>query len=91
MRLKGLALAGQQFRCPFMGVVLMFKKIGKQVVAFAPVAGLGGLAANAYAAVPTAVTDAIAAVETDSVTVATAMIGVIAALLVFSYIRKQLH
>jgi len=65
----------------------MFKKLGK----FAPVVVLAALVGEVQAAVPTAVTDAITAVETDSVTVATAMIGVIAALLVFAYIRKQLH
>lgn len=69
----------------------MFKKIGKQVVSLAPVAVLSGMAGQVYAAVPEAVTTAITAVEADAVTVATAMIGVIAALLVFAYIRKQLH
>lgn len=61
----------------------MLKKIGGAVVVCAPL--------SAFAAVPAAVTTAIADVQTDAVTVATAMIGVIAALLVFSYIRKQLH
>lgn len=64
----------------------MFKSARK----FSPVAALGLFVAEVHAAVPTAVTDAITAVETDAVTVATAMIGVVAALLVFSYIRKQL-
>lgn len=63
----------------------------KRFASFLPVGGLGLLAGKVYAAVPQAVTDAITAVETDAVTVATAMIGVVAALLVFSYIRKQLH
>lgn len=69
----------------------MLRKFGKRVVSLAPVAALAGYMGSVHAAVPTAVTDAIAAVETDAVTVATAMIGVIAALLVFGYIRKQLH
>ena len=68
---------------PMKGEFAMMKKIGGMVVACAPL--------SAFAAVPAAVTTAIADVQTDAVTVATAMIGVIAALLVFSYIRKQLH
>ncbi len=55
------------------------------------VALLSVMVGEAAAAVPEAVTTAITAVQTDAVNVATAMIGVIAALLVFAYIRKQLH
>lgn len=61
----------------------MLKKVGGLVVSCAPL--------SAFAAVPAAVMTAIGDVQTDAVVVATAMIGVIAALLVFSYIRKQLH
>lgn len=61
----------------------MFKKIAGAVVAVAPL--------SAFAAVPTDVTDAITLIKTDASTVATAMIVVVAALLVFRFIRKQLH
>lgn len=69
----------------------MLKKFGKQVVSLAPLGALSVYTGEVFAAVPEAVTTAIASVQTDAVTVATAMIGVIAALLVFAYIRKQLH
>lgn len=58
----------------------MFKKIVGVVVAFAPLA--------AFAAVPASVTTAIETTQADSVTVAGLMIGVVAALLVFKYIRR---
>lgn len=69
----------------------MFQGSGRKALRFAPVAALTTLAGSAYAAVPVAVTDAITDLSADATTVAVAMIGVIAGLLVFSYIRKQLH
>lgn len=53
--------------------------------------GLGAGVSQVFAAVPTSVTDAITATQTDAVTVAGLMIGVTAALLVFKYIRRQMH
>lgn len=61
----------------------MLKKIGGAVVAFAPFA--------AFAEVPASVTTAISGTSTDAVTVAGLMVGVVAALLVFKYIRAQMH
>lgn len=61
----------------------MLKKIGVAVIACAPLA--------AFAAVPAAITTAITDLQADAITVATAMVGVTAALLVFRYIRRQLH
>jgi ammonia channel protein AmtB len=58
--------------------------------------GLAGAALVAFvnqamAAVPEAVSSAIAETKTDSVTVAGLMIGVVAGLLVFKFIRQQMH
>lgn len=55
-----------------------------------PVA-FGSIALPAFAAVPESVTTAITAAQTDAVTVAGLMIGVVAALLAFKYIRSQMH
>lgn len=68
----------------------MFQKtsVALKSAVLAPVALF---AEGAFAAVPVAVTDAISDLSADATTVAVAMIGVIAGLLVFSYIRKQLH
>lgn len=61
----------------------MIKKIAGVAVSVAPL--------SAFAAVPTSITTAIADLQADATTVATAMVGVTAALLVFRYIRRQLH
>ena len=61
----------------------MLKKIGGAVVAFAPLAAL--------AEVPAEVTTAIGGIKTDATSVAAIMVGVVAAVLVFKYIRQQLH
>lgn len=61
----------------------MIKKIAGVAVSVAPL--------SAFAAVPAAITTAITDLQADAITVATAMVGVTAALLVFRYIRRQLH
>lgn len=52
--------------------------------------GLALAAGSALAEVPTDVTSAIAETKTDSVSVATLMVGISAALLVFAIIRRLL-
>jgi len=61
----------------------MFKKIALGLASFSPLA--------VFAAVPVSVSTAISATQTDAVTVAGLMIGVVAAVLVFKYIRGQMH
>ena len=67
----------------------MLKKIAGKVVAVATPLSLA--AGKVFAEVPSAVTGAIETTKTDAVTVAGAMIGVVAALLVFKFIRQQMH
>lgn len=62
----------------------MFGKMGGWI--FAVVAML--LSALARAEVPTDVTTAIGATKTDSLSVAGLMLGIVAALLTFKYIRR---
>lgn len=61
----------------------MYKKVAGVAVSVAPL--------SSFAAVPAAITTAITDLQADAITVATAMVGVTAALLVFRYIRRQLH
>ena len=61
----------------------MLKKIGSAVVAFAPLSVL--------AAVPASVTTAISDAQADAVSVAGLMLGVTAALLAFTLMRRQMH
>lgn len=61
----------------------MFKKIAGAVVAVPPV--------SVWAAVPTEVSDAITQTQTDAASVAGLMLVVVAALLGFAYMRRQMH
>ena len=61
----------------------MLKKIAGAVVAVAPL--------SAFAAVPTDVSTALSGIQADAVSVATVMVGIVAALLVFKFIRGQMH
>jgi hypothetical protein len=67
----------------------MLKKIAGKVVAVATPLSLA--AGKVFAEVPSSVTSAIETTKTDAVSVAAAMIGITAALLVFVYIRRQMH
>jgi len=51
----------------------------------------GLVAGSAFAAVPAAVTTAISDASADGVTVATAMLVMVAAFLGFKIIRRQMH
>lgn len=53
-----------------------------------PLVALG--ASSVHAAVPTTVTDALAAAETDSTTVAALVIGIIVAIAAFRYMRRAI-
>lgn len=61
----------------------MLKKIAGVVVSCAPLSVL--------AAVPASVTTAISDAQADAVTVAALMLGVTAALLAFTLMRRQMH
>ena len=57
-------------------------------LSFLPLLALG--AGSVHAAVPTTVTDALAAAETDSTTVAGLVIGIIVAIAAFRYMRRAI-
>lgn len=53
--------------------------------------GLAGVAGLSQAALPTAVETSLNGIGTDAAAAAVIMLGVVASLLVFKYIRRQMH